>query len=146
MAFYEYKQSPMSASNVSLCTIFVICPILHDYCTCWTIICAYISIYWTIYLLCVGCIVYYSFYLILLQIFNKCHTKFFNIFLSIFHFFPTFSWLRLKPTGKPVKYRFKLIKFQNLNFEPKTDWFYRRLAGQTGRLTDFYSQNLEFEF
>jgi hypothetical protein len=42
-------------------------------------------------------------YLILLQIFSKCHANFFNIFLSIFHFYPTFPRLWLKPTGKLVK-------------------------------------------
>jgi hypothetical protein len=47
---------------VSLCTIFI-GPILHNHIMCWTIICEYISMYWTTYLLYVGYIVYYLFVL-----------------------------------------------------------------------------------
>jgi hypothetical protein len=34
MIFYKYKRSPVSANNVSLYTIFVICTILQNYCMC----------------------------------------------------------------------------------------------------------------
>jgi hypothetical protein len=36
--FYDYKWSLLSASNVSLYTIFIICFILYNYYMCWTII------------------------------------------------------------------------------------------------------------
>jgi hypothetical protein len=112
MTFYQYKRSTVSASNVSLCTIFVffnistifvIRPILHNYCTYWFVGQLYVDTY-----LCIGQYICYALdvlyiihlYLILLQIFNKCQTHFFDIFLSNFHFLPTFPRLRLKPTGK----------------------------------------------
>jgi hypothetical protein len=51
----------MSVSNISLCTIFIIFPILYNYCICRIIIYGYIFMYRTIYLFYVLCIVYYSF-------------------------------------------------------------------------------------
>jgi hypothetical protein len=58
--------------------------------------------YWTIYLLYVGYIAYYTYlYIILLQILTN--VIFFNIFLSFFHFPTTFPNLRLKPTRKTIK-------------------------------------------
>jgi hypothetical protein len=41
LAFYEYKHH----LYISFHIIFVMCPILYNYCTCWTIIRVYISIY-----------------------------------------------------------------------------------------------------
>jgi hypothetical protein len=72
--------------------------LLHNHCMCWIIICVHISMYWK-YMYCVLDALYViHLYLILLQIFSKCHTKLFDIFQSIF--FLIFPQLRLKLTGK----------------------------------------------
>jgi hypothetical protein len=76
----------MITSNVSLCTTFVIYPILHSYYMWWTIIRGYIFMYWTSYLLCVGCIVHYLFVRnIILHIFNKCNTNFLPFSIHFSH-------------------------------------------------------------
>jgi hypothetical protein len=98
-----------SANNVSLHTIFVILLILHNYCTCWTIIYRYISMYWTIYLLCDRCIVYYSFVPNIITNIQQMPHQF---FLSIFHLSPTFPRLRFcRKTGQTS--RFQFFKFWN---------------------------------
>jgi hypothetical protein len=103
----------------------------------------YVDIYLCIrqYIFCVLDALYIiNLYLILLQIFNKCHTKLFNIFVY-FLFSPTFPRFWLKPTGKTVK---PLADFGLSNFrisaktttvKDKTD----RLLSQTGQLAGIIS-------
>jgi hypothetical protein len=76
---------------------------------CWTIICGYIFIYWTLYLLRVEFIVYYSFVpnIILLLIFNNWHTRLFELFQN---FYQNKNRLTGKTTQVPI---FGLHKFRN---------------------------------
>jgi hypothetical protein len=143
------QTSPVCPSNVSLCTIFVICPILHKYCTCWASMRIHFFILDNIFIMCwMHCYIIHL-YLILLQMFSKPHTKFVDIFLFILIFSPTFPRLRLKPTGKParfIKFRnfyqdnccrtenwraswFRFAQFRKSNFWPKTGCFNRFFTG-----------------
>jgi hypothetical protein len=101
---------------------------------CWTIIRGYLSMYWKIYLLCVGYIVYCLF----VHYYYKCvlnDIPNFLCFLSIFHFPPTIPQLELKPTSKPKHRpayrsnrqvsRFQFEQFQKSNFQLKTGQFHR---------------------